>query len=543
MAFLKVDKKKSGNYLRIVESYREGQGSCRHKTLCHLGKAEDYSEKTLKKIGKIFLKLSGEDIQGDSLLKNEIKELGRYNYGFPLIYDRIMKIYGLDKLFKSIGKKKQLSYNLYHSLLLMVIERLNEPSSKLSNYNHREEYIGLQDSGLHNLYRSLDQLQEHQLQVQQQIYSTGRHLFNQELDIVFYDVTTFYFDSDKEDGFRNKGFSKDGKIGNTTIVFGMLIDKDKNPIGYRIYEGGKYEGHTFADAVRKLKQEYSIDKVITVADRGMMNRENINLLNSPEIGYEYIIGERLKNLPKDLQEKILDRGKFVKKEIVDTDSGEVIQIEHYTIEHEGKRIITTYSESRAKKDRHEREEKIRKGKEYLSEPSKVERKASNYYLKKNTKSEYVLDEEKIAKSRKYDGFISISTNAEKLSDAEALDAYKQLYKIEHSFRTFKSYLETRPMFHWTQKRIEGHLCLCYISFTLLNYLIQQYRRQGKAVSETKLWELTRKMEISLIEQSGEEFFLRSKITDEAKQVLKELKIKELPSMIGKNGISDYISID
>lgn len=543
MAFLKVDKKKSGNYLRIVESYREGQGSCRHKTLCHLGKAEDYSEKTLKKIGKIFLKLSGEDIQGDSLLKNEIKELGRYNYGFPLIYDRIMKIYGLDKLFKSIGKKKQLSYNLYHSLLLMVIERLNEPSSKLSNYNHREEYIGLQDSGLHNLYRSLDQLQEHQLQVQQQIYSTGRHLFNQELDIVFYDVTTFYFDSDKEDGFRNKGFCKDGKIGNTTIVFGMLIDKDKNPIGYRIYEGGKYEGHTFADAVRKLKQEYSIDKVITVADRGMMNRENINLLNSPEIGYEYIIGERLKNLPKDLQEKILDRGKFVKKEIVDTDSGEVIQIEHYTIEHEGKRIITTYSESRAKKDRHEREEKIRKGKEYLSEPSKVERKASNYYLKKNTKSEYVLDEEKIAKSRKYDGFISISTNAEKLSDAEALDAYKQLYKIEHSFRTFKSYLETRPMFHWTQKRIEGHLCLCYISFTLLNYLIQQYRRQGKAVSETKLWELTRKMEISLIEQSGEEFFLRSKITDEAKQVLKELKIKELPSMIGKNGISDYISID
>jgi len=543
MAFLKIDKKKSGNYLRIVESYREGGSSCRHKTLCHLGKAEDYSEKTLKKIGKIFLKLSGEDIETGSALSKDTKELARYNYGFPLIYDRVMKVYGLDKLFKSITKKQQLSYNLYHSLLLMIIERLNEPSSKLSNYNHREEYIGLEDSGLHNLYRSLDQLQENQLQVQKQIYSTGRHLFNQELDVVFYDVTTFYFDSDHEDGFRNKGFNKDGKIGNTTIVFGMLIDKDKNPIGYRIYEGGKYEGHTFADAARQLKKEYSIDKVIAVADRGMMNRENIQLLNSPEIGYEFIIGERLKNLPKDLQDKILDRSKYIKKEIADTDSGEIIPIEYYTIEYEGKRIITTYSENRARKDRHEREEKIRKGKEFLHEPSKVERKASTYYLKKNTKSEYELDEEKIAKSQRYDGFISISTNAEKLSDEEALGAYKQLYKIEHSFRTFKSYLETRPMFHWTRKRIEGHLCLCYISFTLLNYLIQQMRRKGEPISENKLWEITSKMELSLIEQSGEEFYLRSKLSEEAKQLLKELKIKELPNMVGRNGINNYISID
>lgn len=106
----------------------------------------------------------------------------------------------------------------------------------------------------------------------------------------------------------------------------MLIDKDKNPIGYRIYEGGKYEGHTFADAVLQLKKEYSIDKVITLADRGMMKGDNINLLNSLEIGYEFIIGERLKNLSKAVLEKIIDRSKYSKKEIKDRDSGELIQI-------------------------------------------------------------------------------------------------------------------------------------------------------------------------------------------------------------------------
>jgi transposase len=291
-----------------------------------------------------------------------------------------------------------------------------------------------------------------------------------------------------------------------------------------------------------LKNEYTIDKVITVADRGMMNRENIKLVSSQEIGYEFIIGERLKNLPNELQEKILDRDKYSRMQVVDEDTGELIVMEYLTIEHEDKRIITTYSENRAKKDRHEREEKLKRAKEYLESPSKVERKAAGHYLKKTGKSGYILDEAKIARSESYDGFISISTNTKNISDAEVLDAYKQLYKIEHSFRTFKSYLEARPMFHWTEKRIEGHLCLCYICFTLLNYLIQQLKRKGTRISENKLWEITRKMELSLIEQSGEEFYLRSNMPEQTILLLKELKLKELPNVIAKNAITDYISI-
>lgn len=540
MAFLKTDKKVSGTYLRIVESYRAKKGSSKHKTLYHLGKAEDYSLQTLKRIGKTFIRLAGEEIDIPS--RKDMREISRFNYGFTIIYDRILKIYGLDKLIISIAKKKKLGYNLYHNLLLMMVERLNEPSSKLSNYNHKEEYIGLTEVELHNLYRSLDQLYENQEKIQKLIYESGRNLFNQQLDVVFYDVTTFYFESEHEDGFRMKGFSKDGKIGNTVIVFGMLIDKDKNPIGYRIYKGGQYEGHTFADAIRKLKKEYSIDKVITVADRGMMNRENIELINSPEIGYEFIIGERLKNLSNEVQLQILDRSKYNRLQVVDEDTGEIISIEYLTIDHEGRRIISTYSESRARKDRHEREEKLKKAEEYLESPSKVERKAASYYLKKTGKNGYVLDEKKIARSESFDGFISISTNAKNLSEVEVLDAYKQLYKIEHSFRTFKSYLEARPMFHWTEKRIEGHLCLCYICFTLLNYLIQQLKRNGIKLSENKIWEITSKMQLSLVEQSGDEFYLRSSMSEQTNQVLQTLNLKELPNVIGKNAITNYISI-
>lgn len=541
MPFLRKDKKSSGTYLRIVESHRKGKGSSStHKTLYNLGKAEDYSRESLKRMGKIFIELAGEETDIPS--RRDMREKARYNYGFPIIYNRIMKIYGLDKLMKSIAKRNKLTYNLYHSLLLMIVERLNEPSSKLSNYNHRQEYIGLEEIELHTLYRSLDQLYNNQDKIQKVIYETGRNLFNRQLDVVFYDVTTFYFESEHEDGFRMKGFSKDGKIGNTVIVFGMLIDKDKNPIGYRIYKGGQYEGHTFADAIRRLKKEYSIDKIITVADRGMMNQENIDLVSSSEIGYEFIIGERLKNLPKVLQEKILDRSKYSEMKIPDEASDKEITIEYLTIEHEGKRIITTYSESRAKKDKYDREEKLRRANEYLESPSKVERKAASHFLKKTGKSNYILDEAKIAKSERYDGFISISTSAKDLPESEVLDAYKQLYKIEHSFRTFKSYLEARPMFHWTEKRIEGHLCLCYICFTLLNYLLQQLKMNGIKISENKLRDITGKMQLSLVEQGKDEFYMRSNMSELTKNILQELRIKELPNIISDNAITNYISI-
>lgn len=540
MAYIKKEKKGSNVYLRIMESSRDESGKVYKKTLLNLGNVSNYSSASLRKMGEVLYEFGGGTLPSEELPK--MCEVGRYNYGFVQIYHQILKEYELDKFFRRISGRRNNRFNLYQAILLMIIERLNEPSSKLSNFNNQHEYIGLQPIELHNLYRSLDYLYENQDKVQQLIYSRGRNLFNQQLDVVFYDVTTFYFESEKEDGFRMKGFSKDGKIGNTVIVFGMLIDKYKNPVGYRIYKGGYYEGHTFRDAVRKLKEEYSIDKVITVADRGMMNRENIDLLGNEEVGYEYIIGERLKNLKKEIQNKILDRSKYTKIEIADEEeeNGRIV-IEYLLTDYQGKRIITTYSEKRAKKDRHERQEKIDKANDWLHNPSKVERKASSHFLKKIGKTGYELDEEKIAANARYDGFISISTDVEDMTVAEILDSYKQLYKIEHTFRTFKSYLQARPMFHWTEPRIEGHLCLCYICFTLLNYLVQNLARSGIKMSENKIRDAIGLLQLSLIKEEGREYYIRSRTGENAKAILKQLKIKELPNIIEKHDITQYIS--
>jgi transposase len=535
MAFLRADKKGDHTYLRIVQSYRGEDGVSKHRTLYNMGKAEDYSPESLKKIGQTLYELGGGTIE--ELESKRLHEIGRYYYGFPLVVQHLLKAYSLDMFLDGITRNKSLGFNLRESVTLLISERLHDPVSKRSNYINQTDYIGLNEMELHQVYRTLHQLHDHQENIKELIYNKGRNLFNQKLDVVFYDVTTFYFESSKEDRLREKGFGKDGKIGNTIIAFGLLIDKNKQPIGYEVYHGKQYEGHTFTDALSRLKNKYQIDKVICVADTGMMNQDN--MLNAIKAEYEFIFGERLKSISESKQDEILDLPKYNTLEIED-ETGQTILIKYYVTEYNGKKLITTYSEKRAAKDKAEREEKIEKAKELLKQPESLKKKAKKHYLKQVGKSKFVLDEDKIKRSERFDGFLTIATNNKDLSTAEILKAYKQLYMIEQSFRTFKTFLETRPMFHWTPKGILGHLALCYISFTLLNYLQLKLKQKNNPQSENQIRRNLLKMEVSLIRQENHEYYLRSQTPEGTKQIMKVLSIKELPDLIPKGAINQYL---
>jgi hypothetical protein len=260
MASIIIDKKKSGDYIRIVESYREN-GKPKTRTLYTLGRVDGFSPGSLKKMGQRLYVLGGGDLK--DLLGESVQEEGRYNYGFYLIYQKVFAHYGLDRLVDRIGKRAKLSYSLSQVVLFLLLERLNDPCSKLGSYHHQEEYLGLPQVQLQHIYRSLDYLADHSKLIQQAIFHTGRDLFNQQLDVVFYDVTTFYFESEveKPESLRQKGFSKDGKIGSTQVVFAMLIDRNKQPIGYRLYSGDTWEGYTYEQMINSLKKEYMIEKV------------------------------------------------------------------------------------------------------------------------------------------------------------------------------------------------------------------------------------------------------------------------------------------
>jgi len=176
MAFLRKKKKGNSTYLRIVESYRSEDGKSKHRTLYNLGKAENYSPESLKRIGKLLYKLGSGDI--DELEKQQLHELARYNYGFPLVVRKLLSIYQLDTMFDRITRNKGLGFSLTDILTLLLSERLQDPVSKYASYTNQCDYLGLPKIELQWIYRSLDYLHDNQEPIKRMIYSKERNLFN-----------------------------------------------------------------------------------------------------------------------------------------------------------------------------------------------------------------------------------------------------------------------------------------------------------------------------------------------------------------------------
>ena len=519
MAFLRVEKKKSGHYLRIVKAYRQN-GRPKQKTLYSLGKVEDYSTGQLENIARKLLELAG--LKMEDIVAKSFCETNRFNYGYALVIKKLWKLFDMDKLTQLINRQSKTKFDWVSILQLMIAERINEPCSKRQNYFHSHEYLGFgkEKKELQHFYRTLDLLSTHQEAIKSHLFKQQQNLFSQELDVVFYDVTTLYFDStqEEENSLRQKGYSKDGKAHKTQVVLGLLVDKMRNPITYQIYKGNTYEGSTMIDALKQLKAQYTIDNCVVVADSAMIDKTNRTLLEENDI--DFIIGDRIKSLPNKIKEELLDRTKHKqinRKTPINTFS--------YTeTEYQDRRIICTYSEKRAKKDAHNRQKLIDKAKNWISNPSQykqVKKRGAGRFI--NTDNDGVpkeLNEEQIKTDSKYDGFKAISTTTN-LDVEEILNKYKDLFEVEHSFRALKTELKIRPIYHWTNKRIEGHIALSFIAYTMLNHIRNVSKMQYREIVST-----LDKMQMSEIKEDDNEelLYLRSKTDENQKKIANSIKI-------------------
>jgi transposase len=534
MAFLRIEKKPSGTYLRIVHSYKV-DGVAKHKTLYSLGRVEDYHPEQLIRIGKKLIELGG--VQLEDIVASSFKEINRVNYGYALVIKRLWNIFNMNDLVMRIKRRHKVKFDWMEVLQLMIAERLNEPGSKRKNWLDQGEYIGFKESyDLQYFYRTLDILNQEQEAIKQHLYAQQRNLFSQTLDVIFYDVTTLYFDSqiEEEGNLRQKGYSKDGKCHNTQIVLGLLVDKLRNPITYHIYEGNTYEGKTLIDALNEIKKHYQINRVIIVADSAMIDKDNRAYMIDHQI--DYILGDRIKSLPETIKQQLLDRSKhIVLSGTKETEEG----LSYTTIEYKGRRIICTYSSQRAKKDAYEREKLLEKAKMWLSNPSQYnqvkKRGAGRYICSDDKGAPRKLDEEKIKQDEVYDGFKAIATTTD-LPIEDVLSKYRDLYEVEHAFRTLKSELEIRPIFHWTNKRIEGHIAMCFIAYTFLNYLRNtsklQIRQVIKALDE---------MQLSVVKEdkSEELVYMRSSIKENQKILIDKLKLEVPRDVTPQYSINQY----
>ena len=530
MAFLRVENKKSGKYLRIVQSYREN-GKVKHKTLHSLGKVEDYPPEQLEAIANKLLELAGKKIE--KIIPNTFHEIDRVNYGYSLVIKKLWQIYQLDKFAKKVRTK--VVFDWEKVLQLLIAERLTSPESKLQNYYHQHEYFGLnQDFALQHFYRTLDILSEHQDLLKKHIFNQRKNLFTQSLDVVFYDVTTLYFDSQKEieGNLRQKGYSKDGKAHKVQIVLGLLVDKLRNPITYQIYKGNTYEGSTMIDALSTVKNQYKIDRVIVVADSGMIDKVNRDFMTNNS--FDYILGERLKSLPKDIQSYLIDKNNHRKVHV----GSETLT--YSSIEYKGRKIICTYSEKRARKDAYERQKLLKKAMDLVDNPGKynqIKKRGAGRFIKTDKEGSPILDTKKIELDAVYDGFKAIATTTD-LDVEQLISKYGDLFEVEHAFRTLKSQLEIRPVFHWTNRRIEGHIALCFLAYSFFNYLRNLTQMQYKEIVKT-----LDKMQLSVIDdgKNKELIYMRSRIDEATQKLIKKLKLVVPNDITPQSIINQYFT--
>lgn len=381
------------------------------------------------------------------------------------------------KMYDSIGFS-QINEELFRHL---VIARLSFPLSKLKTIEYLYRYQGIM-LDIDAVYRFLDKLNDKlKHQVEQITFAHTLKVLQGNISIVFYDMTTLYFEASDEDDLRKTGFSKDGKHQNPQIYIGLLVGLGGYAIGYDIFEGNIYEGHTLIPFIEKISREFNLNKPIIVADAGLLSNDNIKALKSKQ--YKYIIGAKLKSESEKIKEQILEN-KFV--------DGMMINIKKPS----RSRLIVSYSTNRAVKDAYNRkrgldrlEKRVKTGK--LTK-SNINNKGYNKYLKLTGEVSIEIDYEKYNNDKKWDGLKGYITNT-KLKNKQVLKNYKNLWHIEKAFRMSKTDLRIRPIYHRLRNRIEAHICISFTAYCIYKELERVLYKEKSTLSLKKAAELTHNM--------------------------------------------------
>lgn len=458
---VQIISKSTGKY-RVIQTIGSGHSEQDIQKLWYQGKQEI---ELLRKQPKLFF--SESDIIIEQVFENLSNSCVR-TVGPEIIFGKIYDYIGFSAIKEDMFRH-------------LVIARLAFPLSKLKTIEYLYRYQGV-ILDIDSIYRFLDKLNSKlKDQVEQIAFNHTKRVLGGKISVVFYDMTTLYFEASDEDDLRKTGFSKEGKNQNPQIFLGLLVGLGGYAIGYDIFEGNIYEGHTLIPFIEKISMKFKLDKPIVVADAGLLSNENIKALE--EKNYEYIIGARIKNEPEKIRRQIL------KKQLSD---GEILNIS----KSDTTKLIVAFANNRAIKDEHNRkrgllrlEKQIKAGR--LTKSS-INNKGYNKYLKMRGDIRIEIDYEKFNSDKCWDGLKGYVTNT-KLKDKQVIENYKNLWYIEKAFRMSKTDLRIRPIYHRLQHRIEAHICLSFAAYTVYKELERVLSQEKSTLSLKKASELTHNM--------------------------------------------------
>ena len=368
----------------------------------------------------------------------------------------------------------------------LVVSRLFCPGSKLRTVDYLLRFQNRLYE-ISSVYRFLDRLcdrrggEDIKSQVEQISYAHTRKVLDGSIDVVFYDMTTLYFEASEEDDLRRCGFSKDGKHSNPQVFLGVLVASGGNPIGYDIFEGNIFEGDTLIPVLDKMTEKYGLGKPVVIADAGLLSKRNLRILSDAE--YEYVLGARVKNEPNTIKEKIL---------ALNLEYGQTAVIPRK----DGDRLVVSRIESRASKDRFNRERGLAKLRKRLGAgrltKSNINNRGYNKYLRMDGDVHISIDMEKYEADASWDGIKGYVTNTT-MDEVEVIENYSNLWYIERAFRMSKTDLRVRPIYHRLRNRIDAHICICFTAYAIMLELERILRQAHSTITIDRARELTKNM--------------------------------------------------
>lgn len=464
-------------YFHLVESFRDG-GKVRQRTLMSLGRAgEDRMDDVITAIGK------HKDVLTLIDLAKNVSIQDTFILGPLMVLQRMFEQSGIDRVLASIaGKHPQLGFDFKKLIFTMVAARFVKPGSKLKIFEHWQNRFYpemlVDDIELHQFYRALSILSDHKEDVEMDLFWHDRDLLSSDVDVVLYDLTTLRFESRREDmgKLRRFGYSKERRSDCTQVVLGLLLRPDGVPVGFEVYPGNTFEGHTIASIVKKMRDKFKVRRFIFVADRGLFSGPNLEEIRgkNPEQQGEFIVGIKL-GVFKERRDEFYDLSKY--KKIND-------ELAVYETKHEGDRCIITWSRNRADRDAKARVDILAKiAKKLASKKVTAKNFVSNSNYQKyltglNDGQTPQLNQEAIAQAAKKDGFFGVVTNIKEMDSTQIVTSYKNLWIIEDAFGEIKGNLKARPVFHWTDRNVVGHLTLCFLAYLCESLMTKALREKN-----------------------------------------------------------------
>lgn len=391
--------------------------------------------------------------------------------GGLLVLERLWADLGLDTLLRRVARGRKVEFDLERAVFAMVANRVLAPRSKRAVLSWLDTVAWPADARpeLHHLYRSLDVLAEAKDDLELRLHHRIRDLFHQRLDLVLYDTTSVFFRTPDQDDLRRRGHSKDKRPDLPQAVLGLLLSGDGLPIAHELFAGNTYDGNTVPGVLDQLKKRFQLRWLIFVGDRGMVSEKNLTALD--EAGYDWILGVRLRNRPQLADALLSDPGPFLT--VADN-----LEVKEVCVE--GIRYVVCRNPDQVRRDAARRAavlERLEARLEQSGVKGLVTRSGFRRFLRVSDE-EVAIDLEKVERDARYDGIWVLDTSTQ-LSAPEVAEAYKSLWRVERAFRTLKSPLELRPVRHWTESRIRGHMVVCFLAFLLRTVLERRLFEEAK----------------------------------------------------------------